>query len=68
MNLEDRYTASNKNTKITKYSGTSNLTKGDTSIYNIDGKIIKYNTEGRLGNGADTSKYNIDITPTKYHG
>lgn len=68
MTLEERYTASSKNTKNTKYSGTSKLDKDDTSKYNIDGNSTKYNPAGRLGDGSDTSKYNIDSTPTKYHG
>lgn len=68
MTLEERYAASAKNIRGTKYSGSSKLNKGDTSKYNIDGNSTKYNPAGRLGNGADTSKYNIDRIPTKYHG
>lgn len=66
MTLEDRYSASNKNTRNTAYSGVSNFLK-DTSKLNIDRIPSRYNVQGNLVNFApNSSKLDIDRIPTKY--
>lgn len=66
MSLEDLYFASNKQIQKSFYNGLSKLI-ADHSRLNIDGSPAMYNVKGRLFTLKDTSRYNIDTIPKKYH-
>lgn len=62
MSLEDKYKSSRSNILPGKYPGGANP-KIDRSRLNLD-KIKKYSSLSQML--KDTSKFNIDYTPSKY--